>query len=147
LQQSDHPLKGKTINIIIFGIDGWLPGTLAMEMAAANSNTTFLEFAEFAQENYGYTANISLAKSSFEPLFHQAKASLTNGSSEYNIIIIDSQWLGALAQGRLIVYSSCKGAVDLGAGSPRSSIAVLMVISIKATSLQSPGAKVFYIGN
>ena len=103
MEQIDHPLKGKTINITILGIDGWLPSTLATGMAAANANTNFSEFAEFAQENYGYTANIFFAKSPFESLFQRAKASLTNGSSEYNIIIIDSQWLGALAEEGLIV--------------------------------------------
>jgi multiple sugar transport system substrate-binding protein len=103
MEQIDHLLKGKIINITILGIDGWLPSQLAMDMAAANANTNFSEFVEFAQQNCGYTASILFAKSPFELLFQQAETSLTNGSNEYNIIIIDSQWLGALAEEGLIV--------------------------------------------
>jgi multiple sugar transport system substrate-binding protein len=99
----DHPLKGKTINITILGISGWLPSTLAMEMAAPDANTSFSEFAEFARESYGYTVNFTFRTYPFDQLFQRARDSLANRSNEYNIIIVDSQWLGALVELKGIV--------------------------------------------
>jgi multiple sugar transport system substrate-binding protein len=94
----EHPLAGSTVNLTILGISGWLPSTLAMEMAAPDANTSFSEFAEFARDNYGYTVNFSFAELPFETLFEQARDSLANRSNDYNIIIVDSQWLGALVE-------------------------------------------------
>ncbi|MCA9902617.1 MAG: extracellular solute-binding protein [Anaerolineae bacterium] len=94
----DHPLAGQTIDMAILGIGGWLPSSLGVEMAVANPDTDFAEFAEFAQANYGYTANFSFQESPFESLFQRAAASLATRSNEFNIIVSDSQWLGAFAE-------------------------------------------------
>lgn len=90
LGQDEHPLAGQTIDMSILGIGGWLPSSLGADMA----NDLF---APYAQENYGYTVNFTFTESPFESLFQRAAASLATGSDEFNIIISDSQWLGALA--------------------------------------------------
>lgn len=58
----DHPLKGRVVNLMILGISGWLPTTLAMEMAAAKPDTSFSEFSEFAKDAYGYDVSFSFAR-------------------------------------------------------------------------------------
>jgi multiple sugar transport system substrate-binding protein len=94
--QDEHPLAGQTIDMAILGIGGWLPSSLGAEMA----NDLF---KPYAQENYGYTVNFTFADSPFESLFQRAAASLATRSNEFNIIISDSQWLGALAEPGWIV--------------------------------------------
>lgn len=88
--QDAHPLAGQTIDMSVLGIGGWLPSSLGASMANEL-------FAPYALENYGYTVNFTFTESPFESLFQRAAASLATGSAEFNIIISDSQWLGALA--------------------------------------------------
>lgn len=88
--QEEHPLAGQTIDMSVLGIGGWLPSSLGAEMA----NDLF---APYAEENFGYSVNFTFTESPFESLFQRAAASLATGSDEFNIIISDSQWLGALA--------------------------------------------------
>ncbi len=101
--QDAHPLAGQTIDMAIIGIGGWLPSSLGVQMAQPNANTEFLEFAEYAQANYGYTVNFTFQESPFESLFQRAAASLATRSNEFNIIVSDSQWLGAFAEPGWIV--------------------------------------------
>jgi len=103
LAQDEHPLAGQSIDMAVLGIGGWLPSSLGAEMAVANADTEFIEFAEFAEAEYGYTVSFSFAESPFESLFQRAAASLATRSDEFNIIISDSQWLGALAEPGWIV--------------------------------------------
>ncbi|MEL7233224.1 MAG: extracellular solute-binding protein, partial [Chloroflexota bacterium] len=90
LGQEDHPLAGESIEMSILGIGGWLPSSLGAEMA----NDLFVDYAA---ENYGYEVSFTFTESPFESLFQRAAASLATESDEFNIIISDSQWLGALA--------------------------------------------------
>ena len=80
----------------ILGIGGWLPSSLGVEMAQDL-------FAPYAQENFGYTVNFAFSEAPFSQLFQKAAASLATRSNEFNIIISDSQWLGAFAEPGWIV--------------------------------------------
>ena len=51
----------------------------------------------YAKDKYGYDVSFSFADAPFGTLFQKAATSLATRSQEYNIIISDSQWLGALA--------------------------------------------------
>ncbi|TNC63233.1 extracellular solute-binding protein [Rubellimicrobium roseum] len=93
--QEAHPLAGQTIEMSILGIAGWLPSSLGVQMSPM--------FAEFAKERYGYDVSFTFAEAPFADLFQKAATSLATRSQEFNIIISDSQWLGALAQPGWIV--------------------------------------------
>ena len=94
-EDGEHPLNGQNISMTVLGIGGWLPSELAVNMAPM--------FNDFAKENYGYTVNFSFDEAPFASLFQKAASSLGTQSQEYNIIISDSQWLGALAEPGWIV--------------------------------------------
>ena len=94
--QGDSPLAGQTIDMTILGIAGWPPSRLGVDMATEL-------FKPYAQENYGYDVNFAFEEAPFESLFQKAATSLQSGSAQYNIIISDSQWLGALAEPGWIV--------------------------------------------
>lgn len=94
--QDEHPLKGQTIDMAILGIGGWVPSSLGVTMA----NDLF---ASYAKDNYGYTVNFTFQESPFTSLFQRAASSLATRSNEYNIVIADSQWLGAFAEPGWIV--------------------------------------------
>jgi multiple sugar transport system substrate-binding protein len=93
--QQAHPLAGQTIEMNILGIAGWLPSSLGVQMSPI--------FADFAKETYGYDVRFGFAEAPFSDLFQKAATSLATRSQEFNIIISDSQWLGALAQPGWIV--------------------------------------------
>lgn len=94
----DHPLKGQSIEMSIVGIGGWLPSRLGVDMSPL--------FAEYAKENYGYDVTFTFQEAPFSALFQKAAASLATKSQEYNLIISDSQWLGAFAEPGWIVNIS-----------------------------------------
>jgi len=98
-QEGEHPLKGETIDMAILGIGGWIPSMVAVQLAQE-------EFAPYALENYGYTVNWSFQEAPFASLFQKAATSLATGSQEFNIIVSDSQWLGAFAEPGWIVNIS-----------------------------------------
>ena len=83
-------VKGKTYDMSILGIAGWPPSSMGVELATEL-------FKPYAKETLGYDVNFSFEESPFDQLFQKAAASLSTGAAEYNIIISDSQWLGALA--------------------------------------------------
>ncbi len=93
--ENGHPLAGKSIDMAILGIAGWLPSKLGVDMSP--------EFARYAKARYGYSVSFSFADAPFGQLFQKAATSLATRSAEYNIIISDSQWLGALATPKWIV--------------------------------------------
>jgi multiple sugar transport system substrate-binding protein len=97
--QEEHPLKGQTIDMSVLGIGGWLPSSLGVTMAQDL-------FAPYALENYGYTVNFTFQEAPFSALFQKAATSLATRSQEYNIIVSDSQWLGAFAEAGWIVKIS-----------------------------------------
>jgi multiple sugar transport system substrate-binding protein len=84
-------LAGKTIDMSILGIGGWPPSALSVTMATEL-------FKPFAKKTYGYDVNFSLEESPFDQLFQKAATSLASKEAQYNIIISDSQWLGAMAE-------------------------------------------------
>src|SRR5215212_9447516 len=92
----DNPLSGQTIEMTILGIAGWPPSRLGVDMANEL-------FKPYAQETYGYDVNFSFEEAPFDALFQKAATSLQSESAQYNIIISDSQWLGALAEPGWIV--------------------------------------------
>ncbi|GAB0119500.1 extracellular solute-binding protein [Acidisoma sp. 7E03] len=91
----DSPLRGKSIHMSILGIAGWLPSRLGVDLAS--------DFVKMAKDRYGYDVSFSYAEAPFSQLFQKAATSLATRSQEYNIIISDSQWLGALAQPKWIL--------------------------------------------
>jgi len=95
---ADHPLKGQKIEMSILGIGGWVPSRLGVDMSPL--------FAEYAKKNYGYDVTFTFQEAPFSDLFQKANASLLTKSQEYNIIISDSQWLGAFAEEKAIVNIS-----------------------------------------
>ena len=95
---ADHPLKGQKIDMAILGIGGWLPSRLGVDMSPM--------FAEYAKKNFGYDVSFSFAEAPFSALFQKAASTLATRSQEYNIIISDSQWLGAFASPGWIVNIS-----------------------------------------
>jgi len=94
----EHPLKGQKIEMAILGIGGWLPSRLGVDMSPM--------FAEYAKKNYGYDVTFTFAEAPFSALFQKAASSLATRSQEFNIIISDSQWLGAFAEPGWIVNVS-----------------------------------------
>jgi len=93
--EKQSPLAGKSIHMQILGIAGWLPSKLGVDMSP--------EFAKYAKAKYGYDVSFSFADAPFGALFQKAATSLATRSQEYNIIISDSQWLGALATPKWIL--------------------------------------------
>lgn len=91
----EHPLKGEKIEMSILGIGGWVPSKLGVEMSPL--------FAKYAKEHYGYDVTFTFQDAPFTSLFQKAATSLATRSQEYNIIISDSQWLGAFAEPGWIV--------------------------------------------
>lgn len=92
LNVADHAaMKGKSYQMAILGIGGWPPSKLSVDMA----NDLFIKYAK---DTYGYDVSFSFQESPFSSLFQKAAASLGTRANEYNIIISDSQWLGALAE-------------------------------------------------
>lgn len=88
--ETGNKLKGKSIEMSILGIGGWLPSQLSVEMAPI--------FSEYAKEKYGYDVTFTFSEAPFSSLFQKAATSMATGSQEFNIIISDSQWLGAFAK-------------------------------------------------
>ena len=88
-------LEGESIEMSILGIGGWLPSQLGVDMSPL--------FAAYAKERYGYEVTFSFQESPFSSLFQKAATSLASRSQEFNIIISDSQWLGAFAEPGWIV--------------------------------------------
>ena len=93
--QAKSPLAGKSIHMSILGIAGWAPSSMGVDMSP--------DFAKYAKEHYGYDVTFSFAEAPFSQLFQKAATSLATRSQEYNIIIADSQWLGALATPKWIL--------------------------------------------
>ena len=96
--EEEHPLKGQSIEMAIVGIGGWLPSRLGVDMSPL--------FAEYAKDKYGYDVTFTFQEAPFSALFQKAAASLATKSQEYNLIVSDSQWLGAFAEPGWIVRIS-----------------------------------------
>ena len=89
-------MKGKTIDFAYSRIGGWPP--------SAAPETQWADFQAYALANYGYTVNkITFAEAPFGELFQKVAPTLASQSQEFNLLIVDSQWLGALSEPGWIV--------------------------------------------
>lgn len=83
-------MQGKTIEMGLAVIAGWPPSQLPIEL--------YPDFAAYAKEKFGYDTSVTKTEAPFAELFQKVAPSLAAGDQEYNLIISDSQWLGALAE-------------------------------------------------
>lgn len=89
-------LKGTSQTLSIVGIGGWKPSSLAQEMGEEL-------YAQYCKENYGYDVSIVFDSAPFDALFQKAATEFAAGKTTYNLIISDSQWLGAMSEAGWIV--------------------------------------------
>ncbi|MBW7885161.1 MAG: extracellular solute-binding protein, partial [Caldilineaceae bacterium] len=83
-------MQGKKVELSLAVIAGWPPSQAPIEM--------FPMFAEVVKEKYGYEATVRKTEAPFGSLFQKVAPTLASRSQEYNLIVSDSQWLGALAE-------------------------------------------------
>lgn len=88
-------MQGKSLTLSLAVLAGWPPSQLPIEL--------FPKFAEFAKAQYGYDVSVTKTEAPFSSLFQKVAPTLAAGSQEFNLIISDSQWLGALAEPRWII--------------------------------------------
>ncbi len=88
-------MQGKTVEMGFAVLAGWPPSQAAVEL--------YPEFAKYAKEKFGYTTTVKKTEAGFDKLFQQLAPGLSSGSQENNIMISDSQWLGAFAERDWIV--------------------------------------------
>jgi multiple sugar transport system substrate-binding protein len=88
-------MKGKSIEMSFAVIAGWPPSQAPIEL--------FPDFAAFAKEKYGYDVTARKTEAGFDALFQKIAPTLASKSQEYNIMVSDSQWLGALSEPGWIV--------------------------------------------
>jgi multiple sugar transport system substrate-binding protein len=90
-----NEMAGKSVELSFAVIAGWPPSQAPIEL--------FPDFAAFAKEKYGYTVTARKTEAPFGELFQKIAPTLAAKSQEYNIMIVDSQWLGALSEPGWIV--------------------------------------------
>ena len=88
---SDTNMQGKSIEFGYSRIGGWPPSSAPEAMWPA--------FQSYAKETYGYdVSDLAFAEAPFGELFQKIAPTLASGSNEFNLMIVDSQWLGALSE-------------------------------------------------
>jgi len=93
---SDTNMQGKSIEFGYSRIGGWPPSAAPESMWPA--------FQAYAKETYGYdVSDLAFAEAPFGELFQKIAPTLASGSNEFNLMIVDSQWLGALSEPGWIV--------------------------------------------
>ena len=88
-------MQGKSLTLSLAVLAGWPPSQLPIEL--------FPKFATHAKEKFGYTVSVTKTEAPFSSLFQKVAPTLASGGQEYNLIISDSQWLGALSEPGWIV--------------------------------------------
>lgn len=88
-------MQGKSLTMSLAVLAGWPPSQLPIEL--------FPKFAEHAKEKFGYDVSVTKTEAPFASLFQKVAPTLAAGSQDFNLIISDSQWLGALAEPRWII--------------------------------------------
>lgn len=83
-------LKGKNLQLTVLGVAGWPPSAMITELGNAG-------FAGYAKKDLGYDIKFTGDSAPFGQLFQKAATSLATRSQEYNLVVSDSQWLGAFA--------------------------------------------------
>ena len=97
-------MQGKTIEFGYSRIAGWPP--------SAAPEAMWPQFQAYSKEKYGYDVSaLKFAEAPFGELFQKVAPTLAAGSSEFNLMIVDSQWLGALAEPGWIVKAEDRKSV------------------------------------
>ena len=105
LKGSDETnMKGKKVAMGFAVIAGWPPSQLAIEL--------FPDFAAYAKEKFGYDATVTKTEAPFAELFQKLAPSLAAKSQDLNLMVVDSQWLGALSEPGWIVKADDVYAVN-----------------------------------
>ena len=126
-------LKGQKVQLSLLGVGGWLPSKLPYTMSG--------DFAKYAKDKYGYDVTFSYQDAPFSTLFQKAAASLATRSSEFNIIVSDSQWLGAFAEPKWIVNLT-----DLVKSDPQISKVEWYDPNVVSTYMVYPDGSTNYVG-
>ena len=88
-------MQGKHIEMGLAALSGWPPSQIPVDL--------YPDFSAYTEENFGYTTSVTKTEAPFAELFQKIAPSLAAGSQEYNIMVSDSQWLGALSEPGWIV--------------------------------------------
>ncbi len=88
-------MKGKSVSMGFAVLAGWPPSQLAIEL--------FPDFAAYAKEKFGYDVTVTKTEAPFSELFQKIAPTLASKSQELNLMVVDSQWLGALSEPGWIV--------------------------------------------
>ncbi len=97
-------MKGKKVEMGFAVLAGWPPSALPIDL--------FPDFAKYAKDKYGYDVSVSKTEAPFSELFQKIAPSLAAKSQDFNLMISDSQWLGALAEPGWIVKADDVYAVN-----------------------------------
>lgn len=97
-------MQGKKVAMGFAVLAGWPPSQLPIEL--------FPDFAAHAKEKYGYDVTVTKTEAPFSELFQKIAPSLAAESQDFNLMISDSQWLGALAEPGWIVRAEDVYAVN-----------------------------------
>ncbi len=92
---NDTNMQGKTVAMGLATLAGWPPSQIPIDL--------YPEFATYVKEKYGYDTTVTQTAAPFAELYQKIAPSLAAGSQEYNVIVSDSQWLGALSEPGWIV--------------------------------------------
>ena len=88
-------MQGKDIAMGLAALSGWPPSQIPVDL--------YPDFSAYTKEKYGYTTTVTKTEAPFAELFQKIAPSLAAKSQEYNIMVSDSQWLGALSEPGWIV--------------------------------------------
>jgi multiple sugar transport system substrate-binding protein len=88
-------MQGKKVAMGFAVLAGWPPSALPIDL--------FPDFAQYAKTKYGYDVTVSKTEAPFAELFQKIAPSLAAKSQDFNLMISDSQWLGALSEPGWIV--------------------------------------------
>ena len=120
-------MQGKNIEMGIAALAGWPPSQIPIDL--------YPEFSAYTQENFGYTTTVTKTEAPFAELFQKIAPSLAAGSQEYNIMVSDSQWLGALVEPGWIVSAD-----DIMALNPELDIPVYSSLVVNTYQVYPDGS-------
>ncbi|MEN8113373.1 MAG: extracellular solute-binding protein [Actinomycetota bacterium] len=95
LGSNETNMQGKTVEMGLAALAGWPPSQIPVDL--------YPDFAAHVKEKYGYDTTVTKTEAPFAELFQKIAPSLAAGEQEYNIMVVDSQWLGALSEPGWIV--------------------------------------------
>jgi multiple sugar transport system substrate-binding protein len=90
-------MQGKDVAMGLAALSGWPPSQIPVDL--------YPDFSAYTKEKYGYTTTVTKTEAGFAELYQKIAPSLAAKSQEYNIIVSDSQWLGALSEPGWIVLA------------------------------------------